>query len=186
MSGRVLSKKLIFAYLIIGVLSVLNFLSSYGCSSDVESTNVEERDGLLFILGQDKLFSGKVVDTLAKKILEYEVVDGKKNGEFKISSITGKVEMIGEIKNNLNEGQWRYYYPSGQLESVGNFENNLSSGKWTWYFEGGKIREIGNFKAGKKDGDWTIFDEKGKIKRKLFFKEGQITDDKEFVKDLFT
>lgn len=186
MSGRVLSKKLIFSYLIIGVLSVLNFLSSYGCSSDSESTKVEERNGLLFVLGKDKLFSGKVVDTLAQKILEYEVVDGKKNGEFKIRSITGSVEMVGKIKNNLNEGQWRYYYPSGQLESIGNFENNLSEGKWTWYFESGKIREIGNFKVGKKDGDWTIYDEKGKIKRKLFFKEGQVTDDKEFNKDLFT
>lgn len=186
MSARVLSKKLIFAYSVIGVLSILNFLSSYGCSSDVESTKVEERDGLLFVLGKDELFSGKVIDTLAKKIIEYEVVDGKKNGEFKISSMSGKVEMVGKIKDNLNEGQWRYYYPSGQLESVGNFINNLSDGKWTWYFESGKIREIGNFKAGKKDGDWTIYDEKGKVKRKLYFKEGQVTDDKEFNKDLFT
>ncbi|HAB52872.1 MAG: hypothetical protein A3K31_16145 [Ignavibacteria bacterium RIFOXYA12_FULL_35_25] len=180
------SKKLIAAYILIGVLSTLNILYSYGCATESESTKVEERDGLLFVLGKDRLFSGKVVDTLAKKILEYEVVDGKKNGEFKISSLNGSVEMEGKIKENLNEGQWRYYYPSGQLESVGDFENNLSEGKWTWYFENGKIREIGYFKAGKKDGDWTIYDEKGNIKRKLFFKEGQITDDKEFNKDMFT
>lgn len=186
MSGGVFSKKLVVAYILIGILSTLNILYNFGCSPENESTKIEERDGLLFIQGQNKLFSGKVVDTLAKKILEYEVVDGKKNGEFKISSLNGSIEMFGKIKENLNVGQWCYYYPNGQLESVGDFQNNLSEGKWTWYFESGKIREIGYFKAGKKDGDWTIYDEKGNIKRKLFFKEGQITDDKEFNKDLFT
>ena len=186
MSGGVNSKKLIVYYAIIGILGTLNILFSPGCSSENESIQIEERDGLLFVQGENKVFSGKVVDTLAKKILEYEVVDGKKNGEFKISSLNGSVEMFGKIKENLNVGQWCYYYPNGKLESVGYFENNLSEGKWTWYFENGKIREIGYFRAGKKDGDWTIYDEKGNLKRKLFFRDGQITDDKEFQKDLFS
>jgi hypothetical protein len=58
------------------------------------------------VQGKDELFSGKIVDTLAQRILEYEVVDGKKNGEFRISSLTGEVMMAGNIKNNLNEGLW--------------------------------------------------------------------------------
>jgi antitoxin component YwqK of YwqJK toxin-antitoxin module len=186
MCRGIFSKKLCAFYILIGVLSVFNLLSSYGCSTDSKSAKVEERDGLLFVLGKDKIFSGRVVDTLAKRILEYEVVDGKKNGEFKLSSLNGSIEMVGTIIDNLNEGQWRYYYPNGQLESIGNFENNLSVGKWTWYFESGKIKEIGHFKAGQKDGNWTIFDEKGNLKRKLYFKDGQITHDQEFDKEIFS
>ena len=186
MSGGVFSKKLIVFYFLIGMFNSFNLLSGYGCSSESESTKVEEREGLLFVLGQDKIFSGKVVDTLQRRIIEYEVVNGKKNGEFKISLLNGSVEMVGKIKNNLNEGQWRYYYSNGQLESVGNFENNLSEGKWTWYFESGKIMEIGYFKSGKKDGDWSIFDEKGNLKRKLYFKDGQKTYDHEIDKESFS
>lgn len=186
MSGGIFSKKLIAVYILLLILSIINILSGYGCSSESKYTKVEEREGLLFVLGQDKIFSGKVVDTLQRRILEYEVVDGKKNGEFKITLLNGSVEMVGKIKNNLNEGQWRYYYSNGQLESVGNFKNNLSEGKWTWYFESGKVREVGYFKAGKKDGNWTIFDEKGNLKRKLYFKDGQKTYDHEFNKELFS
>lgn len=157
-----------------------------GCSNNNQSSQIEDRDGLLYLQGEDELFSGKIVDTLAQRILEYEVVDGKKNGEFKISSISGAVMMAGNIKNNLNEGLWLYYYPNGQVESAGNFEKNLSVGKWIWYFENGKIREVGYYKSGKKDGDWTIYNEEGDVARKIYFKDGRITDDKDFSRELIS
>ena len=168
------------------IILLLSVKILIGCSSSPESANVEERDGLLFICGQDKVFSGKIVDTVANRIIEYTVVEGKKNGEFKISSVNGAVQMVGNLKDNLNQGQWRYFYPNGQLESIGNFDNNLSEGKWTWYFENGKIKEIGYFKSGKKDGNWTIYDEKGNIKRKAEFKDGQMIFNQEFDKDFLT
>jgi antitoxin component YwqK of YwqJK toxin-antitoxin module len=186
MSGRAFSKKLILSYFLIGFFSALNVLFGYGCAKNDKVSKIEDRNGLFYVAGQDKLFSGKVIDTVANKIIEYNVVDGKKNGEFKISSLKGSVEILGVLKDNINEGEWSYYYPNGQVESVGNFENNLSNGKWTWYFESGKIREIGNYKAGKKDGNWSIFDEKGNIKRKIFFKDGEIIEDQDFNKDLFS
>jgi antitoxin component YwqK of YwqJK toxin-antitoxin module len=186
MPGEVLSKKLLLSYFMIGLFSFINLFISIGCDNHNETSQIEDRNGLFYIYGQNKLFSGKVIDTVANKIMEYEVVKGKKNGEFKISSFKGSVEILGTLKDNLNTGQWSYYYPNGKLESVGNFENNLTEGKWTWYFESGKIREIGYFKSGKKDGNWIMFDEKGNIKRKIYFNEGQIISDQEFNKDLFT
>jgi antitoxin component YwqK of YwqJK toxin-antitoxin module len=166
--------------LFVGLLFVI------GCSNNHFNSQIEERDGLLYLQGKDELFSGKIVDTLVQRILEYEVVNGKKNGEFRITSLTGDVMMAGNIKDNLNEGLWRYYYPNGQVESAGNFEKNLSVGKWVWYFENGKIREIGYFKSGKKDGDWTIYNEEGDIARKIYFKDGQVTEDKDFNKGLIS
>jgi antitoxin component YwqK of YwqJK toxin-antitoxin module len=186
MSAGAFSKKLFLSYFLVGLFGIINILLSSGCAKDDKVSDIEDRNGLFYIVGQNKLFSGKVIDTLANKIIEYDIVDGKKNGDFKISSLKGSVEISGIVKNNLNEGQWSYYYPSGQVESEGNFEKNLTEGKWTWYFESGKIREIGNYKAGKKHGNWVIFDEKGEIKRKLVFKDGQIIEDQDFNKDLFT
>jgi antitoxin component YwqK of YwqJK toxin-antitoxin module len=182
----VLSKKLLLSYLLVGFICLFGLFGNSGCANNNNRIKIEDRGGLLYIHGQNELFTGRIIDTVANKILEYEVIDGKKNGEFKISSLEGSVEILGTLKDNLNVGQWCYYYPNGQIESVGNFENNLTEGKWTWYFENGKVREIGNFKAGKKDGTWTIFDEKGKIKRKIFFNNGQIVDDQECNKELFT
>lgn len=157
-----------------------------GCSQKQVSTKIEERDGLLYLIGDEEVYTGNVTDTIAGKIIQYDVLNGKKNGEFKIKLIDGTILMHGRIKENLNEGIWKYYYPNGQLESMGNFVNNVSQGKWTWYFENGRIKEIGYFKDGKKDGSWMIFDEKGNLKRKLYFKEDRVVFDQEFDKELFS
>lgn len=175
-----LNKSYLFAVLII------LFISITGCSKKNISPQIEERNGLLFILGEEDLFSGKIIDTVASKIISYNVVEGKKNGEFKILTIDGKIEIVGNIKNNLNEGLWTYYYPNGQIESTGNFSNNHTEGKWVWYFETGNLKEIGHYKVGKKDGDWIIFDEKGNIERKLFFNDDRIVFDHQFDKKVFS
>lgn len=150
------------------------------------STKVEEREGLLYLIGDDEVFTGNVVDTIAGKIIQYEVVRGKKNGEFRLKHVNGNLIMKGTIKENLNEGTWNYYYPNGKLESSGNFVNNLAEGKWIWYYESGDVKEIGFFKAGKKEGSWTIFDENGNLKRKLYFKEDRVVFDQEFDKELIS
>lgn len=186
MRGGTLLKRRTIIYFSILFLAAYTFILSSGCSSKPSSTKIEERNGLLYIIGEDDLFTGKIVDTLTNRIISYEVLGGKKNGEFKISSTDGVVLMVGKIKNNLNEGQWCYYYPDGKMESLGNFSNNLLEGKWTWYFENGRIKEIGYYKAGKRDGAWVIFDEKGNIKRKSFFKEDQMTYDMKFDKEIFS
>lgn len=153
-------------------------------SQENQTTKVEERDGLLYLIGDNSVFTGKIVDTLYNKVLEYEVVEGKKNGIFKLSALNGKIEMVGKIVDNLNEGEWKYFYANGQLESIGKFERNLSEGKWIWYYENGHVRETGHFKSGKKDGFWTIYDENGNVTRKIYFKDGQITLDQNFDQNL--
>jgi antitoxin component YwqK of YwqJK toxin-antitoxin module len=185
MFGGIISHKIFSQIFLLGFLLLFIGITN-GCSDNSTKTEIEERDGLLFIRGEDDLFTGKIVDTISTKIISYKVDKGKKNGEFKISTVEGKVEMKGTIKDNLNEGLWTYYYPNGQIESIGNFSENLSEGKWVWYFENGKIREIGYFKAGKKNGEWTIYDQKGNIKRKLHFENDRIVYDHQFDKELFS
>jgi hypothetical protein len=60
------------------------------------------KDGLICKQGELKPYSGIVKDTIEGKIIEYEVVNGKKSGEFKTYFKNGKLEMLGMIKDNLN------------------------------------------------------------------------------------
>lgn len=183
--GFALKRRFYFFFIAVGLVAIIISLFA-GRSQGNQTTKIEEREGLIYLIGDNDAFTGKITDTLYNKVLEYEVFKGKKNGIFKLSGLNGKVEMVGKIVDNLNEGEWKYYFTNGQLESIGNFTKNLSEGKWTWYFENGSVREIGHFKSGKKDGYWTIFDEKGNVSRKIYFKDGQITLDQNFDKDTFS
>src|SRR3989339_408750 len=67
--------------------------------------DINTKDGLIFKQGELKPYTGEVKDTVEGKIIEYEVVDGKKSGGFKTYFKNGKLEMIGQIKDNLNQGK---------------------------------------------------------------------------------
>ena len=133
---------------------------------------IEKRDGLIYKQKSDKPYTGIIIDTVKNKIMEYEVKDGLKNGQFKISYLNGKVEIVGDMTNDKNEGEWRYYYPNGQLESVGNFKNDTPSGKWTFYYETGIKKEEGNYQEGKRDGKWVEYDSTGKVINYTNFSKG--------------
>jgi len=132
------------------------------------------RDGLIYKQGQANPYTGLVKDTLQGKIIEYNVVDGKKDGEFKTSYLNGIPEMIGQLKNNVNHGKWTYYYKSGNIESEGFFENDLPHGIWKWYYENGKLKEEGNYVNGNREGHWILFDMEGKIKETKLFEKNQL------------
>lgn len=143
-----------------------------------KSMLIEEKNGLIFLQGSNTPFTGTVHDTVNKKVVSYEVVEGIKNGEFKISSLNGKIEMSGKMVNGKNEGKWQYFYPGGELESEGYFMNDSANGKWTWFYEDSVKKEEGFLINGKKDGRWVQYDEKGNIVLETFFKDDQEIDNK--------
>jgi antitoxin component YwqK of YwqJK toxin-antitoxin module len=136
-----------------------------GCNQYYSNQNIEiKEDGLIYKVGQENPYTGRIIDTLSNNVLEYEVVNGMKNGEFRLSSIEGAISVYGKIENNRNIGEWKYYYPNGQLESIGNFKYDNPHGKWNWYFPDGNIREIGTFFNGKKQGKWYKYSRDGLLK----------------------
>ena len=162
--------------LLFTVVFILIFAS---CGRTPEpSSEIAIKDGLIFKQGELKPYTGVVKDTIKGKIIVYEVVDGKKSGEFKTYFINGKVEMIGRIKDNLNQGKWTYYYQSGQVESEGTFKDDLPNGKWKWFYENGNIKEEGNYVKGDREGRWMLYDEEGKIKEERMLKKNQIIEKK--------
>jgi antitoxin component YwqK of YwqJK toxin-antitoxin module len=153
---------------------VLISLFLISCSREIKvKKELSMKNGIIYETKNKKLFTGTISDTVSNQILTYEVVEGTKNGQFKVTSLTGKTLMSGNIKDNKNEGKWKYYYPNGKLESEGTFREDVPEDKWIWYYEDGTIKEEGVYKQGKREGIWIMYDQKGNVKSYVTFKGGE-------------
>ncbi len=163
----------------------LVFISSLffavACNRYYSDQNIEiKEDGLIYKVGQGNPYTGRIIDTLQNKVLEYDVVNGMKNGEFRLSSIEGIVSVFGSIKDNRNIGEWNYYYPNGQLESKGNFIYDNPHGKWVWYYSSGNIKETGTFLNGNRTGTWYNYNWEGTLLSIAMYDEGEKINEVKF------
>ena len=135
------------------------------------------KNGLLY---SDSLsttpFTGRYKSRMRDMKIEYEVVDGLREGDFIVYFPNDTIQMIGKIKNNKNSGEWKYYYPNGALETSGFFEDDLPNGKWTWYNEKGRVLEEGNLLNGNRDGKWNSYDSTGRLNIVRIYKDNNIID----------
>lgn len=121
------------------------------------------KDNLLYKQGSNVPFTGRERALVENKIIEYDVKDGYKHGEFRIFSEDGALEMEGQTDSNRNVGKWKYFYSNGEIESEGNFVNDLPEGFWIWNYPDGKKKEEGHYKQGKRVGLWYLYDSSGNI-----------------------
>jgi len=107
------------------LLSVLLIL--FACSSEkMNFSQLQDRNGLYYLVNEDKPYSGEVV-----------------------SYINGKSEFEGKIEKGLRVGTWVYYYPSGQKKMEGSYKEGLKDGNWTTWKENGQQDVIEVYKYGK-------------------------------------
>jgi antitoxin component YwqK of YwqJK toxin-antitoxin module len=158
---------------VIFIMCALVALSS--CSQKKNNrTDLIKINGLLYKSGSNVPYTGREKVALKGRIIEYDVVNGVKQGEMKISYSEGKPQISGQMANNKNEGHWKYFYENSQVESEGDFKNDMPQGLWVWYFQNGKVREKGNYVSGKRDGKWLTYEESGKIAVVKKFKGGEL------------
>jgi antitoxin component YwqK of YwqJK toxin-antitoxin module len=132
-------------------------------------------DGLIYQKGESLPFTGRILDTLEKKtIIEYDVVNGQKNGEFFLSTLDGIYTVHGFTSNNKNVGTWQYYYENGQLECKGDFNDDKPTGKWVWYYKNGVKKSEGIFIKGKPEGKWIQYDKSGYTKLIIKYNAGEL------------
>ncbi len=160
---------LIKLLILIALLSILLF----GCNSQNTNQSVRLKNGLIYHNGQEHPYTGRVLDTLNQTIIAYDVVNGMKNGEFCLSSLSGTPFIKGYIKNNKNEGKWIYLYKNGKIESEGGFKNDLPHGKWRWYYADGVLKSEGYYISGKQVGAWQKFDDTGKLIKEVYYQFGK-------------
>lgn len=136
----------------------------FSCSKEeVPKSSLVVRDNLLYKEGSDVPFTGRERALVENKIIDYEVKDGLKHGEFRIYSEEGMLEIKGQIDSNRNVGRWQYYYPNGEIESEGYFSFDKPDGKWIWKYPDGRIKEEGQYENGVRIGMWFEYDHSGEI-----------------------
>lgn len=160
-------------YTILLFVAIFLFLGNHSEKKDSQIKLIE-KSGLIYEVGNDTPYTGQVKDTVQDKVIEYYLIDGKKYGDFKVSNLTGIVEMCGSMNDNKNEGIWNYYYPNGQLESRGTFFNDQLNGRWIWYFPDGKLRAEGFYQDNKKIGTWKFFNKQSKIVREISYRNDSV------------
>jgi antitoxin component YwqK of YwqJK toxin-antitoxin module len=106
---------------------LISLLILFACSSEkMNFSRLQDRNGLYYLVNEDKPFSGEI-----------------------ISHLNGKPEFEGQIENGLREGLWVYYYPSGQKKMEGSYKEGLKDGNWTSWLENGQQEKVEVYKYGK-------------------------------------
>ena len=152
-----------YQILILFFLLVLPLIVLSCAKGDVPKSSLQLKNNLLYKRGSDIPFTGREKVRVEDKIIEYDVKDGYKHGEFILYFENGNIEMRGQLDSNRNIGKWSYYFPDGKLESEGLFDFDLPDGKWIWNFPDGKRKEEGEYNDGVRIGIWRQFDENGKL-----------------------
>lgn len=135
------------------------------------------KDGLLY---SDSLstvpFTGRNKSNMFDMKIEYDVVNGKKEGDFITYYPNNKIQMIGKMKENKNVGEWKYYFSDGSLETSGFYDDDIPTGKWTWFQSDGKVIEEGNYVNGNREGEWKSYDTLGVLTIVRLYKENELID----------
>ncbi len=160
------------------IILIISFLISCNQNGEEKLSNpLVLKDGLLY---SDSLsttpYTGRHKSGMRDMKIEYEVIAGKKEGDFIIYFPNNRINMFGKINNNKNIGEWKYYYSNGSLQTSGYFDNDITTGRWRWFYPKGIIMEEGDFLNGKRDGEWKNYDSTGSLSIIRIYKENKMID----------
>jgi len=164
--------------LIIGLLILL----FAGCNHYYTSQLIHIQDGIIYKQGQSDPFTGRILDTLYNNILEYDVVNGIKTGEYSVTDFNGNFSIYGNLKGNKNDGLWIYFYENGKVESKGNFKDDQPQGKWNWFYKNGKMRAIGYYVNGIKEGRWIYYNTNGNPSKVIDYSKDAVLNEVNYFK----
>ena len=128
----------------------LVLLTSYSYSQDVSRNLLVKKDGTVYEIKSDKLFTGTLV--------EYH-----DNGQLRVRAT---------FKDGKENGLYEGYYENGQLHFRTTHKNTIPDGLWEGFYENGQLKERGNIKDLKQDGLVEYFDKEGNLTETEEWKDG--------------
>lgn len=163
------------------VFLILISLLTFSCTVKEAKVNISKplvfRDGLYYADSTSKMpYTGRNKSKMLDQTIEFDVVNGIREGDFIVYYPDKNIQIIGKLANNKNIGEWKYFNPNGSLQTIGKFLDDLPSGIWTWYYPNGKLAEQGNFVKGKRDGEWKTYDSLGNANFVLKYKMDSVLD----------
>lgn len=153
----------------------------FGCNKKEAKNDLSKplvfRNGLYYADSTSTLpYTGRNKSKMMDQVIEYDVVNGIREGDFIVYYPNKRIQIIGKLSNNKNVGEWKYYYSNGALETVGGFLDDKPSGKWIWYYQNGKTAEEGILLEGKREGVWKSYDSLGSEKIIRTYKTDELID----------
>ncbi len=85
------------------------FLTCDNNNNEIPESSLTIRDNVIYKNGSDIPFTGREKARVENKIIEYDIVDGLKHGDFRLYYESGNIEIIGQIDKNRNIGNWQYF-----------------------------------------------------------------------------
>ena len=124
------------------------------------SVGVSAQDTTIHVEGSDLSYIG-------------QMVDGKKEGLWKLISSNGMLVEEGSYAGDQKTGEWKGYYENGQLKEVVTYSKNLENGPFKEYHKNGKLKTEGTYRDGdNEDGLLKEYDETGTLVKKKECKMG--------------
>lgn len=143
------------------LISSIILLTLMGCGKEIDISEKQVRNGIVYTVNEEKPFTGKVV--------------GKYNN--------GKEKLIEKFKDGKFDGEQIYYYDNGQIEEKITYKLGEAIGTYYSYHKNGEVAYTGNFVAGKKDGDWNRYNEDKKLILTETYKNGELENIQQFLVD---
>ena len=94
-------------------------------------------------------FSGSTISfskLTRKKILEFQIIDGMKNGTYEEWFINGKKKSKYNYQDNLKHGRYTTYYQNGKKKEKGFWKHGNNEGLCSFWFENGQQKKEGDYK----------------------------------------
>ena len=181
------------------VIFILLFVSC-GKPREVNIIDAEIREGIAYVKGETKAFTGIIKSYYDNGALKEDIPykdgkengigkgyypngnleseinykDGKKEGLSKLYYENGNLLMEANYKDDKSEGLFKSYYENGNLLSEDNYKDDKLEGLSKSYYENGNLLSEGNYKDGKKDGISEFYYENGKLQSKMTYKDGTL------------
>ena len=134
--------------------------------NDVNIQNLTMKENIYFAKNSKLPFSGSAFSfslLTREKILEFQIIDGKKNGTYEEWYINGKKKSKYNYLDNLKHGRFTTYYQNGKKKEKGFWKYGNNDGLCSFWFENGQRKKEGVYKNTKGEGIWTYWYPNGNI-----------------------
>ena len=143
------------------LITTFILLTLIGCGKEIDISQKQIRNGVVYTVNEDKPFTGKIVG-------KYE---------------NGQKKLVENFKNGKFEGEQVYYYENGQIEEKVSYKDGNPIGVYYEYHRNGEVAYTGEFLNGKKNGEWNRYTEDKKLILTERYSDGKLEDVKQFLVD---
>ena len=137
------------------IIFPLLFLSAGISQNRVNVNNLVQYGDKYFKENDDRPFNGIVFDMskeTGNKILQYNIVDGLKNGLYQEWYPDGKPKSKGKYLNNKRVHNWTSWYENGQKSGIVTYKDGIANGLHALWSQSGTKYYEATFKDEKLDG----------------------------------